>query len=354
MKTEILILKAYHGDCILIKTFDAKNSPFNILIDGGTATTFDFSLRAELQKLTTIDLLILTHIDSDHIGGIIKFLKNSIFDKIEVKKYWINCRNLIAAGSSSDNISYGEAKNLEELLIDKKENRSKFDQVITTQSSVNVFNGLTFTVLSPTPEIIEKINVDWKDLSEEYQKKLKNVPITGAIFSQVSKGTLVDLSNQAFTPQKTIENDIFNSSSIALLIEGQDFSFLSLADSRPEVIIPRLQELLYNDTDNKLKADYVKISHHGSKNNTSTELLDLIDSDNFIISTNGGNLSTKHPDREVIARIIYHPKRNEKNPRTIYFNYPLDAIQAKCGKLFTDEETKDGNWNFSDNVTKLP
>ena len=120
LKTEIHILRAYHGDCLLIKTFDEKDSPFNILIDGGPPNSFDFSLRKQLKGIKVINLLILTHIDYDHIGGIIKFLNNSLFDEIQIDKYWINCKNLIDAGVNSGKISYAHAKNLEELFIEKK------------------------------------------------------------------------------------------------------------------------------------------------------------------------------------------------------------------------------------------
>lgn len=354
MNTEILILKAYHGDCILIKTFDNSGNEFNILIDSGPKNTFDFSLRTELRKIKIIHLVILTHIDSDHIGGLINFVKNSLFDDIEIQRYWINCRNLIDAAYTTSNISHGEAKNLEELLIEKGEPLIKFENYITTGMKIEPTSGVNFTILSPTIDIINTLNINWKDLNDEHKKMLKPINITGTALSQISKGSLKDLSEEEFTPQKTIERDICNSSSIALLIEGKDFSFLTLGDSRPELVEAELKRLSYNDNNNKLKVDYVKISHHGSKNNTSNDLLDLIECNNFIISTNGGELKSKHPDRETLARILYHSKRNLDEKITIFFNYSLPIIEAKCGKLFTDEELKEGNWTFIDNTNKLP
>lgn len=353
LKTEIFILQAHHGDCTLIKTFDSNNAPFNILIDGGTSMSFDFSLRKELKSIGVIDLLILTHIDSDHIGGIIKLIQNSLFDKIEIKNYWINCRNLIEAGVKTTSISYGEAKNLEELLIDKKEPLEKFAATITSDKTGEIALGIEIVVLSPTIEIVEKLNDDWPELSKEFKKKLDDLKISSTVSSQLSKGTLPYLAEQKFKPQKKIEHDIINSASIAFLIKGRDFSFLALADSRAEIIEKKLKSLEFNDSDNKLVVDYVKVSHHGSKNNTSTDLLDIIDCQNFIISTNGGGLKTKHPDRETIARILYHPKRDLDRPRSIYFNYPLSTIEGKAGKIFTNEEIKKANAIVHDNILKF-
>ena len=97
----------------------------------------------------------------------------------------------------------------------------------------------------------------------------------------------------------------------------------------------------------------VKISHHGSKYNTSPKLLDLIDSQHFIIST-GGSKSHKLPDREVIARILFHSKRNLNRKRTIYFNYPLAEIEKNSGKFIEIADKEIGNWEFKENMNTLP
>src|SRR5690606_38146377 len=96
--------------------------------------------------------------------------------------------------------------------------------------------------------------------------------------------------------------------SIAFILETFDVRILALADSHPYVIEKSLEKAGFSKS-NKLKVDVVKVSHHGSKNNTTCDLLDIIDCNDFIISTNGGSSTHTHPDREVIARIIYHPER---------------------------------------------
>ena len=68
-KTEIKVLKAFEGDCIIIRTDDLDGNCFNILLDGGTPGTFKTSLRKELEyfedEKLSIDLLILTEIYSE-------------------------------------------------------------------------------------------------------------------------------------------------------------------------------------------------------------------------------------------------------------------------------------------------
>lgn len=352
MRTEIKILKAYHGDCILIKTHDLMEKEFNILIDGGTASTFDYSLSTELKQINTIDLLVLTHIDSDHIAGLIRFIKNSLFNNIDIKKYWINAPNLFKIVSGSK-ISYNQGKSFEELIIEKGEPKTKWEDIIQIGNEFELSNGIEAVVLSPSEEILNQLYENWPKLAGEVKDNLSNVLIAGGAKSQIDNGVLENLAKEPNVPVKSLENDIFNSSSIAILLKLIDCSILLLGDSRPEIVMNSLKKL-GKSIENKLSVDFVKISHHGSKNNTSCELLDLIDCNNFIISTNGGNSSHKHPDRAVIARIVHHPTRDYNKLRTIYFNYPITEIQDKCGMLFNDNDFKTGNWIVQDNINILP
>ncbi|MEH7495907.1 MBL fold metallo-hydrolase, partial [Neobacillus niacini] len=82
---------------------------------------------------------------------------------------------------------------------------------------------------------------------------------------------------------------------------------------------------------NKLKVDIMKVSHHASKKNTSTELLKMLDCTEFIISTDG----SKHglPNKQSLARII----RIMKKPLTFYFNY------SSMNKIFSSQECEENN-----------
>ena len=352
LKTEIKILKAYHGDCILIKTYDQLENEFNILIDGGTANTFDYFLSKELKNINTIHLLVLTHIDSDHIAGLIRFMKNTLFDKIEIKKYWINTPNLLKVSSGSK-ISYNQGKTFEKLLIEKGEQNTKWKDKIESFTRIELAQGIETEILSPTEGVLKNLFDKWPEISTERNDSLTNVPISGGAESQVKKGSLEELANKPFAPDKTIENDVFNSSSIAFVLKLIDCSILLLGDSRPEILVESLKKMGKTNK-GKLVVDYVKVSHHGSINNTSCELLDLIECDNYIFSTNGGNSNHKHPDREVIARIIHHPNRDYSKTKTIYFNYPLLEIQDKSGVLFNADDFKTGNWIIKDGINSLP
>lgn len=345
-------MNAFHGDCILIKTFDMHGAPFNILVDGGPSKTFQYTLNKELTDIGVIHLLILTHIDSDHIGGLIRFFKSSLSNNIEIKKYWFNGPNLLRI-SSSNKISYDEGKTLEELLLQKNEPKEKWrDQIFYTGDELELRPGIHYQILSPTKDLLELLYTNWPAVTKEIVRRSEDVPISGNAPSQIPKGDLEELAKRSFEPSKKVENDLANSSSIAFILKLPDTSILLLGDARAEIIERSLRGFGYSET-NSVQVEYVKVSHHGSKNNTSCAMLDLINSQHFIISTNGGSGRTRHPDREVIARILYHSQRDQNSRRTICFNYPLQKIQYKSGKLIEDADRRTGNWNFDDAVTSL-
>jgi len=75
-------LRAGKGDCILISIDEGTYTEKNILIDGGVSKTYDNSthgigtLKSKLRRIKSLDLVVLTHIDDDHICGLIQLLKD--------------------------------------------------------------------------------------------------------------------------------------------------------------------------------------------------------------------------------------------------------------------------------------
>ena len=354
LRTQVLVLPAKHGDSIIVKTFDSQANPLNIVIDGGTPGTFDEVLRREFKLIPIIDIMVLTHIDYDHIGGLIKFVKHAYFNPEQVKRYWFNSKN-IKFTTVGDNIHSGHAKSFEELLIDRGNIKDKWTEDIIVGSDLKMPEGITVEVVSPSKEILDELYSKWPDLSDEYNQKLEDLSISAVKPSQILRGSLVDLSKEDDTPDKTIIEYIFNSSSIAFILRTFDMSILFLGDAHPYFIEQTLRAKEYS-IGNKLKVDFVKVSHHGSKNNTTNALLDLIDCDKFVISTNGGNSTHTHPDRETLARIIHHPQRVQSKyikKRTIYLNYPIANIEQKAGEFINEADLQQGNWELIENTGVL-
>ena len=92
-------MQAEFGDCFILES-KSDNESTNMLIDGGPYQTFKNHLKPTLQKLLLngkIDLMVLSHIDNDHIIGLLDLLieiknqrENGIKELVKIKKMWHN------------------------------------------------------------------------------------------------------------------------------------------------------------------------------------------------------------------------------------------------------------------------
>jgi beta-lactamase superfamily II metal-dependent hydrolase len=337
---ELRLLQANNGDAIHLKFKDESGNPCNILIDGGTSDTYTFKnkknkvqdgdLKITVEQIRankeSIDLLILTHVDDDHIGGILKWFGQDSQAKDLIKKVWFNSGRLIS--------EYFQQEEIPENLLTIKNNNSLntsilqgviFENyieesniwnkhIIKSGDEIDMF-GLKFTMLSPSENQLKKLLIKWE----------KESPIVNT--SHINDYS-VGLSELIVSDSFSEDTSIHNGSSIAFVVENQDKKLLFLGDAHPQTIIDSLTSLGYS-TQSPLKVDFVKISHHGSKANTCNEFLKLIQSENFLISSNGSQHNL--PDKQCLARII-----NSREKVNLYFNYPDLVTQ-----IFSEQDFKD-------------
>jgi phosphoribosyl 1,2-cyclic phosphodiesterase len=85
------MLPARERDCLWIRYGDARK-PNQILIDGGRLATSQ-AIRACFAALPvaqrTFELLIITHVDRDHIEGVLGLLEDTKF-AVKFKDIWFN------------------------------------------------------------------------------------------------------------------------------------------------------------------------------------------------------------------------------------------------------------------------
>jgi hypothetical protein len=188
------------------------------------------------------------------------------------------------------------------------------DKLILQDDKIDIL-GVTFKILSPNMEKLE-------GLLKLYEKE-KDYFTSGGDFDFATP--LYDFIEEESNPEFTFKEDksIPNGSSIAFIMEYEDKKFLFLGDAHPSIVIEGLKKCGF-DEENPLKAELMKVSHHGSQYNTNLEILAIAKTNNYIISSN----ATKHglPNKRTIARIIAN------NPNaTIHFNYEdiIDSIFIK-------------------------
>lgn len=333
-------LPAGSGDCIFIDI----NSEEYILIDGGFVKTYNRSLKEKIKKLNDeskfLDLIVVTHIDNDHINGI-KKLFGSKYKSI-VKNVWFNSGTILKNHFDSDllmskleieepqndseEIGYIQGIQLEDLL-DKLCISNKVPVKAMNEIS---FTNINFKILSPDIDKLSNLSEKW---NEELAKlKLSNSDEISAQGNNDYDKTIEELISNNFES----DTSITNGSSIAFILQYQKMQFLLLGDAFVDVIVNSLKAFKYSK-EKLLRVEFVKLSHHGSKKNINESLLELIDTDTYIISTDGK--SHEHPDQEALSRIIMFNKDKTKQTK-FYFNYEKEEYFPNIFKQYEDDFIK--------------
>lgn len=371
----ITFLPALNGDCILITSNNG-----NILIDGGYVNTYNDYLKSRLMKLSNnhefLSLCVVTHIDSDHISGIVKlFEENKNNEIITIKNIWHNSfRHLqlkehIIDNKSNENYSFpsylkeeikGQVKisgeqgsNLASLVIKSEIAWNKqFDgnAVEISNPLIVLDNAIKIRLLSPNKDKLDLLYKFWK--KELYKKGLIDKNHTQEFWDdafefllakekqKLKKDVKLISGQEEYDFEKILENPFeiddssTNGSSISFILEINDKKILILGDAHPDIIVESLKKI-YDDF--PIYFNLIKLSHHGSFANNSPELLAMIDSDKFVFSTNGGIYN--HPDIETVAWIV---TKKDVRSRILYFNYEL----AITNKLMNDKYKEKYNYNI--------
>ncbi len=333
----IELIQAGHGDCIWIEYGEDSDTLHRILIDGGTQGTFKH-LKKRIEQLKPderhFDLLVITHIDADHIAGILKLLEDDDLG-VSFDDTWFNGYKHLQKpktkifGFSLDWLKPKGVKQAE-LLSDYLEqpdiswNQAFHTQAVCVDDSreftpLTLSGGMKLTLLSPTKKELSDLEPKWIDEAEKagllpdmrlaYQEDLDTSPDKQI---SIAKATILDIDSMAETPFES-DTSLTNGSSIAFLAEYDGKIMLFTGDAYATTLLDSIQRYLPDCE--PLYLDLFKIPHHGSDGNISKKLLDRIRCSTYLVSTNGAY--HKHPDDIAMARII---KYGGHKP-DIYFNY---------------------------------
>jgi hypothetical protein len=173
--------------------------------------------------------------------------------------------------------------------------------------------GMKLTLLSPQPAQLRKLAPVWSREVKRYGLE-PGARVDYGRFLRGTPSTSTDVDSLADVPFGG-DAGVPNGTSIALLAEYGGAAALLGADAYAPVLVGTLTRLLQQRGQERLKLDAFKVAHHGSQNNLSVELLELIDCRQYLLSSNGDHFC--HPDRQAIARII---KYGGDRP-SLEFNY---------------------------------
>lgn len=365
------VIRARKGDCLMLH-YGSKDDPRLMLIDGGPRSVYGPHLRPRIEKIRKvrglgkkeplpIDLLMVSHVDDDHIQGILDLTRDLIQESphlVQVLSFWHNSfeniigntpKELTAAfqdnfGAASMN---GEPPDLtvdaeeEEVVIvsslkvlasikqgaqlrsdaDRLEFplNPEFDGGLILASedgeAFDMEDGLTFTVIGPMlPEL--------KALHKKHQEWLE------------------DLKKEGKTPGDVlsayVDKSVPNLSSIVVLAEAGDGKRMLLTgDARGDKILEGLELVRLLETGGTMHVDLLKVPHHGSANNLDSDFFERITADHYVFSGNGEH---GNPEREALQMLL--DARGDAG-YTIHLTYPVDEIDTARKEDWKIEQGKE-------------
>ena len=369
----IEMLPAAHGDSLWIE-YGSGHEVHRILIDGGPAHAYP-ALRQRILHLPAaerrFDLLVITHIDADHIEGIIRLLLDAEALDCHFDRIWFNGRDQINAVPDPAGEPLGGVQGeLLGMLIADYEQRTgtkvwnqgfagslaAIDRKNSALPVVDLPGDCRLTLLSPDFDRL-------LDLKDNWAKELKAARIGSGNIAQLRERLAKSRSlrplgdvlgaeddfdfEQPANDEADIELDDTlgrgtgepgadapfggdtsraNGSSIALLLEypasKPEVRFLLAGDAWASVLATSLDLLLPKDS--RLALDGFKLAHHGSVANISESLLGRLKCSNYLISTNGAIFG--HPHARCVELLLKaHPGPGK--PR-LHFNYLVASTEA--------------------------
>lgn len=305
---------AREGDALLLSYGDSAQ-PHHVMIDGGRASTFRW-LRPQLAALPPqqrqFELLVVTHVDRDHIEGAMKLLGDDC--PVSFADVWFNgYHHLLGGAYEKFGPVQGERLSHRLLAPGRAWNRAfGGGPVIAGGPEVSLPDGLTLQVLGPTPAQLAALVPTWESeckaaglIPGAAPPEPQPAPKGFEAFGQPDVNALADAPFES-------DPSAANNTSIVLVAQFAGAKVLLCGDALADPLAGWLRGIAGSQAAARL--DAVKVAHHGSRNNTSREVVELLDCPRYLISSNGAYYD--HPHGEAIARIIKYGNGPE-----LVFNY---------------------------------
>jgi len=316
---KINTIQAEHGDCFILE-FGTEANPKYILIDGGpSAEIYEHCLKPQLQKISDnggkLEVLVLSHVDKDHVKGLLEFmaeLEESKQDEttplIKIEQCWHNSFdktldtesnietriNSIFSNSQSQNslantnfiiksINQGNKfkHRCKQLLIPI--NSTFNNELISVEDFPDPFtiDNITIQIVGPTKINLAKLKKDWEKWFEKHEDELSGIDPALASYA---------------------DNRAPNLSSLMFVVNQNGKTILFTGDGRGDHLIDGLIEQgLLHDEDDSFYVNVLKVPHHGSENNVEKKFFKQVLADKYIISANGKN---DNPDIATLKMIV--------------------------------------------------
>lgn len=337
-------LRAKYGDSLLLH-YGSAEEPRLAVIDGGPPGVYNDALKPRLEEIrkkrklkdTTpldIDLMMVSHIDQDHIAGILQLVRKikDLRDSQQpvpwkIKRFWHNSFDdildnddvsvaspasvmspasiggLLGHKGSLILASVGEGRELRKLLDALNlDGNQPFGGLVRTGVGEVVLGNLKLTVVAPSEENL-------RALQEEWNKKIK------PILKKEDEAGRAEIAAY-------VDSSVANLSSIVVLAEADGKRILLTGDGRGDHTLEGLEQAGLLDDEGRIEVDILKMPHHGSIRNIDKDYFETIHARHYVISADG-----KHENPDIAALEMISEARPDDD-FTIHLTYPADEFNV--------------------------
>lgn len=328
------------GDCLLL-SYGTRSKLRHILIDGGRRSAYAF-LRPDLEKIAkrkeVIELHVLTHVDADHIEGMLALADDPDLPVIP-KQVWYNGFDQMQQLPTTlrpFSVRQGDAYSAALKRLKWSLNEIANGDAISTDGFAAPFDfaGLKITLVSPDNAHLQAMRGVWTAWRTEKAAKAAAKQIAGLeAMGRKPMPAILDVAALAALPE-TVDPEAPNGSSIAFIAEFGGKRVLLAGDAHTDLLVQTVGALAAKEG-GRLKVDLFKLSHHGSKKNIGRKLVEMLDCSRYLISTDGRIHG--HPDPEGISRLLAFGPPVLK---TLFFNYETERTKP------WNDPALEAKWNY--------
>ncbi|ACK86375.1 hypothetical protein [Methylorubrum extorquens] len=347
------VRRARKGDCLLLH-WGHPDDPGLVLIDGGPAAVYRSHLLPRLREIRSkrpdparplaIDLLIVSHVDDDHIHGILDLTGELVEAQDErrpshasVSSCWHNTFEDVIGEApaklrTAATAEFGAAaldggapadarigRDAAKLLASLGQGQRLRDDIRKLRIPLNPQFGGEATSARPLPDAL--------DLGRGLRMTVVG-PMTAELealrrkYQAWSRGCGKEKGAREAALAAFSDRSAFNLSSIVALAEVDDRRMLLTGDARGDKILEGLEAGGLLPAGGHLHVDILKVPHHGSANNMEIGFFRRITADHYVFSGNGEH---GNPERETVEMLL---DACASRPFRMHFTYSIEEIDA--------------------------
>lgn len=311
------MVQANYGDCLLLEA-SAAGGTSHILVDGGPEGIYAKHLKPELEKIAArngkLDLVVLTHVDEDHVTGLADLMVEIDRDRssgvkpvIDVGGLWYNTFRPLEPGSRFQLESFlaylsspaadGSLQNILATITQGEDmwtaarhlgipvNPGFPQGVVSLEAAPRPWenSGFKLWVIGPTWKNLERYQNEWQKWYDRHKENPFN--------------------STAVRKARAIDRSISNLSSIMFLAEAAGRRILMTGDGTGDDVLAGLEQSGLKQAGEKFHVQVLKVPHHGSSRSSSLAFFQAVTADQYIIPA-GKHKNDGNPDLQTLVWIV--------------------------------------------------